>query len=461
MPGCPLVISEEIPFEKEQYAAELDLARPMGGAFWWNSLYWTNFPPLACFDERARQENPTADFFQTTSSINSDKKLSEQYVSFGAAREDLCTSRPLPKSKFTFTVECMQYEGVRDINWNFPLMGYIPKRDNHCAYEVQARRFEDNGVLHLGINAEELSAKIAPVGSLDACITIADYAGEANATWGYYHALLKIGGWPYRIKKIGTFEGQGDGGHVELNIGLHYFDDKMLWNLLEGPPSMAPTGPNGEMEPQGNQRAGYKFWAQILDLDCLSYKIDDTKFYDPEIPPEKGYIWFKVVETVTLPNTGSKAVKIELLDEGIVPAWLDLNFMQAFVGDRPLGFFNELECTGPPAGSVNVYRSVEPNSRKVVVENQASKLVFQDPFTLQVNDFVDMGWAVMDCGYKGSTAMRFGPTPGKWATDLGDDEGMVAYKSSGPPPIAHGDGATTVITQMPKSAYGYERRLVM
>mmetsp|Transcript_107859 Transcript_107859/g.300748 ORF Transcript_107859/g.300748 Transcript_107859/m.300748 type:complete len:462 (-) Transcript_107859:128-1513(-) len=457
--SVPLVLSEEIPYEKEHGTGELDLMRPMGGPFWWNSLYWTNFPPLACFDQKAWDENPDSDFVVSTKAINTDQRLAEQYVSFQAAREDLCTSRSVPKSKTTISVECMQYEGVRDVNWNFPLSSYIPKRDNHQPYDVQARRFYDNNVIHLGLNAEEFSFKFQPVSELDACITIADYIG--NPSWGYYHALLRIGGWPYRIKKIGTFEGQGDGGHLELNIGLHHFDDKTLWTLLEGPPAMAPTGPNGEMEAQGNQRSGFKFWAQLLDLDWLGPKIDENKFHDPEIAHEKGYVWFTVVDTIIVPSTGKKGVKIQLLDEGILPAWLDLNYMEVFAGDKPLGFLNEMECTGPPAGLATVYRMLDPNSRKVVVENEASRLVFNDPFGLQVNDFCDMGWAIMDCGYKGATTIKLAPSPGKWTMDVGDDEGMVEYKASGPPPLAHGEGEFKYVMQAAKSACGYERRLVM
>jgi len=432
--SVPLVVSEEIPYEKEHGTGELDLLRPLGGPFWWNSLYWTNFPKLACLD----QEDPDDELVTTVKAINTDKKLSEQHVSFQAAREDLCTSRTLPKNKMTISVECMQYEGVRDVSWNFPLAGYIPKRDNHQPYECQARRWYDNNVIHLGLNAEEFSMKVTPVESLDACISVADYVG--NPSWGYYHALMRIGGWPYRIKRIGTFEGQGDGGHLELNIGLHHFDEKMLWTMLEGPPAMAPTGPNGEMEAQGNQRAGYKFWAQLMDLDWLGPKRDETKFHDPQVAHEKGYVWFTVVDTVVVPSTGQKGVKIQILDEGIVPAWLDLNYMQVFAGDTPLGYMNELECSGPPAGNVTVSRMLDPNSRKVVVENEASRLVFNDPFSLPVNDFCDMGWAIMDAGYKGPTTIKLGPNPGKWATDVGDDEGSVVYKAAGPPALAHGEG---------------------
>jgi len=457
--AVPLLLSEEIPYEPEHGAGELDLMRPMGGPFWWNSLRYTNFPALACLDMKFWAENPDSDFVMSAKAINSDGKLAEQYVSFSAAREDLCTSRPCPKAKTTISVECMQYEGLREVNWNFPLANYIPKRDNHQPYDVQGRRFQDNNVIHLGLNAEEFSQKFKPVSELDACIHVADYVG--NPSWGYYHALLRIGGWPYRIKRIGTFEGQGDGGHLELNVGLHVFDDQMLWTLLEGPPAMAPTGPGGEMQPQGNQRRGYKFWAQLMDLDWLGPKIDESKQYDPEVPQEKGYVWFSVVDTVVVPSTGQKGVKIQILDEGVVPAWLDLNYMQVFAGDLNLGFFNEMECSGPPAASASIHRMLDPNSRKVVIENEASRLVFNDPFGLQVNDFCDMGWAIMDAGYKGATTLKLGPTPGKWSLDAGDDEGVIEYKAAGPPGLAHGEGEYKYMVQAPRSAYPYQRRLVM
>ena len=66
---------------------------------------------------------------------------------------------------------------AKDCTWNFPLQDYIPKRDNHNVPDVQAgnsppvafcpgqvlplqsfaqaRRFWDNNVVHMGLNAEE------------------------------------------------------------------------------------------------------------------------------------------------------------------------------------------------------------------------------------------------------------------------------------------------------------------
>lgn len=456
MPGRPLVISEEVPFEKEHGNAELDLMRPLGGPMWWNSLYWTNFPPLSCFDDKHWSENRSSEFHSAMALLNEDNKLSDQYVSFAAAREDLCHSRAMPDRTFQLTAECMQYEGVRDCTWNFPLQGYIPKRDNHQPYDIQARRFYDNGVLHMGINAEEFSQKLMPVGELDACITVADYVN--NPTWGYYHLLLRIGGWPYRIKKIGTFEGYGEGGHHEVTIGLHYFDESIVWDMLEGSATMAPTGPNGEMEVQGNTKVGHKMWVQLLDLDWLGPKIDEKQHYDPTVAQEKGYVWLRIVDTITVPSTGHKGVKVEILDEGIVPAWLDLNFLQAFVGDFPLGFLREAESEETNGGSVKVCRTFD--ARKVVCQNNYSKLVFDEPISAQVNDFCDMGWGMFEALFKGAS-VQFGPSA-KFDLDHGQDEGLVDYKASGPAPLCHIAWGKDEIcyTQVPKSSYPCERRLV-
>jgi hypothetical protein len=270
---------------------------------------------------------------------------------------------------------------------------------------------------------------------------------------------MRIGGWPYRIKKLGTFEGYGDGGHQEMTIGIHYFNEDSVWEMLEGGPTMSPTGPNGELELQGNMKVGTKFWAQLYELDCLGPKIDEKKEYDPSVPPEKGYVWFTVVDTITVPSTGQKGVKIQISDEGIVPAWLDLNFLQAFVGDFPLGFLNGGESEGAD-GTVTVAKTFE--SRKVVVENANSKIVFDEPITAQIDDFCDMGWAIFDCLFKGA-AINFGPCQGKFEIDVGTDEGLIAYKAAGPAPLMHmawGRDEPHYV-QVPKSSYAYERRLVM
>lgn len=228
---------------------------------------------------------------------------------------------------------------------------------------------------------------------------------------------------------------------------------------------MAAASEGTVAKPRTNRRIGYKFWASLMDLDWLSRKVDERKTGDAEVPPEKGYVWFTVVDTITVPSTGRKGVKIQLSEEGIVPAWLDLNFMQVFAGSLPLGYASEL-TSEEPEGRVCLCRTpsddptgTEEGQRKVVVKNEHSQLVFDEPMTLQVNDCVDMGWAIHDCCYKGCT-LRVGPKPGKWTADVGDDEGLIAYKASGAPPLCHGEGPNKVITCAPKSDYLFERRLV-
>jgi len=472
----PFVLSEEFPEELHDHGEELNLLRPMGGPIWWNSLLWTNFPPLAMFSNQGYMEGSNSEFFSSLSSLNSDKRLSEQYVTFTAARHDLCNSRPLPQKCWRLTVECMQYEGVRDCSWNFPLADYIPKRDNHNVPETQARRFWDNNVLHMGLNAEEFSEKVMPVGDIEAEIRIADYAG--NPSWGYYPVVMRVAGWPFRIRKIGSFEGFGKGGHNELNIGLHWFEEQKLWNLLEGQGVLAATGSDNSMKLQGNQRQGYKFYAVLTDLDWLGPNISDKKYDDPEVPQEKGYVWFTVEETVSVPAGGlsavGKAVRIKLLDEGVVPAWLDMHYLKVFAGGLPLGFLSEAEVDPEAEGAdektvceiaggksscskVQVLRTVA--NRRVVVENAASRLVFKDPLDAQSNDLVDMGWAIFDCCYRGAT-VRIGSHAGKWSEEPLGDRGLVDFKAAGPPHLCSGEGKDQIIIQAPKSDYLFERHLV-
>lgn len=459
----PRIVSEEIPYDPETHHCDsLELTRPMGGHLWWNSLYWTNFPQLSILDQQAWSENPDAEVPASLMILNSDNRLAEQYITFGSAREDLCCSRALPARGFKLTVECMQYEGVRDGVWDFPLSSYVPKRDNHQDHSVQARRFWDNGVLHLGLNAEEFSEVVQPVADLEAYIHMADKPPVENVTWGYHCAVLRIEGWPYRIKRLGSFEGYGDGCHQEFNCGIGFWEETPLWELLEGKKCITP-GPGG-MEMQGNSKKGFKFWASLFDFDWLGRKVDESKHYDPEIPPEKGYIWFSIVDTVANPATGKKAVKIQLLDEGIVPAWMDLNFLKVFAGGLPLGNLSELESEGPP-GSTHVYRTSGNSAdvegvRKVVVKNAHSQIVFDEPKTMQVNDFVDMGWAIHDCCYTGAT-VKLSPKPSRWVENIGRDEGAIEYRASGPPPLCHGEGKDKLIIAAPKSDYVHERRLVV
>eukprot|EP00439_Symbiodinium_sp_Y106_P083255 s689_g23.t1 len=402
------------------------------------------------FSSKDFQEGKRSDFFASLSALNTDSRLSEQYVTFTAARHDLCTTRPVPEKNCRLTVECMQYEG--DCTWNFPLQDYIPKRDNHNVPDVQARRFWDNNV--------EFSEKVMPVGDIEAEIRIADFAG--NPTWGYYPCVMRIGGWPFRLRKIGTFEGYGKNGHHELNIGLHYFEQDKLWNLLEGPASLAATGPGQTMAIQGNQRRGFKFYAMLTDLDWLGPNLNGKKHDDPEVPQEKGYVWFTVEETIearaTSPSSIGKAVRIKLLDEGIIPAWLDLHYLQVFAGGVPLGFFSQADVDpesegtaledGPQSysvgGGTQSLGKVQDSgavrfAAHPLLRSAALRLVaVQDPLEAQANDIVDMGWAIFDCCYKGAT-IRVGKHAGKWAEDAGADHGMVDFKASGPPPLCHGE----------------------
>jgi len=429
--GGVQILTEELPLDGDYNAEELMNTKPFSGPIWWNSLYWTNFPPLNMFDEQNWKVNGDTELYQGLSLLNSDQRLSEQYCTFGTAREDLCSNAIMPKGQRTFKVEVIQYEGKRESNWHFPLADYAHKRSNHVPYHKQTRRFYDNGVVTLGLNAEEFSFKVMPVQDLDACIHINDYSGLPNV--GYHFVLMRIGGWPYRIKKIGTFDCIGDDGQVELELGHTFTDEQAVWQILEGGPMVAPTGSNGEMEVQPNQRIGCKYWAQLLELDWLSPKRDESRPLDPEIPPEKGFVWFRVADTITVPSTGQKGIKIQIDPDGIVPAWLDLNFMQVWAGDIPLGYLNEACSEGPPASRVTVNRvmqdTFEPRAtRKITLENCNTHFIFDDPFALPLNDIVDLGWGIRDICYRGARFLC-DSRPGKWA----QESEVEAYDQRGRP----------------------------
>eukprot|EP00971_Amphidinium_carterae_P270536 5367903-Amphidinium_carterae.1 len=70
-------------------------------------------------------------------------------------------------------------------------------------YATQGRRFGDAGAVNFGVSAMDFSSHIKPVEDLEAFITPKDVLG--NPTWDYNHMLLRIGGWPFRIKKLGAF----------------------------------------------------------------------------------------------------------------------------------------------------------------------------------------------------------------------------------------------------------------
>merc|ERR1719326_716477 len=109
---------------------------------------------------------------------------------------------------------------------------------------------------------------------------------------------------------------------------------------------------------------------------------------DPEIPPEKGYVWFVVEDTVVVPSTGQKGVRVRILDEGIVPCWLDLPFMQVWAGDIPLGYFNEAHPDASTTSHITMNRVVESGGadargkRQVTFENQNGTVTVGDPMDM-------------------------------------------------------------------------------
>lgn len=44
-----------------------------------------------------------------------------RYVTYGAAREDLCQHGLMPQESVSLRVEVMQYDGVLESQWHFPL----------------------------------------------------------------------------------------------------------------------------------------------------------------------------------------------------------------------------------------------------------------------------------------------------------------------------------------------------
>ncbi|CAJ1341603.1 unnamed protein product [Effrenium voratum] len=368
------------------------------GALWYNSLFWPNFPELRCLEEC------DTELLAGLRQVNSDGHLSEQYVTFAAAREDLCNHSSLPQEPLTIHAEVLQYDGVRENHWRFPLQDFIPKRGHHTPYECQSRRSYENGVITLGLNAEEFSDSVLPVSDLDVHITLsAEPAVQRHAREGHSFVLLKLGGWPYRVRRLGTFEGLGDGGRIELQLGSGDFREEALWQLL---------GLSGEEE---CGRTGCKYWCQLYELDWLGPKWDESLAFDPEIPLEKGFVWFRVLEGEQLPS--GRAVRVQLLEDGVVPAWLDLSFLQVWAGDIPLGYLNKA-VDEIFEGRVQVIRTVEDGTdgegiRKVQIVNSLGSLAFDDPFRCSVNQIVDLGWSIHDVCYRGAR-LSLGPQPGAW-----------------------------------------------
>ncbi|CAE8736773.1 unnamed protein product [Polarella glacialis] len=260
------------------------------------------------------------------------------------------------------------------------------------------------------------------------------------------------------VKKMGSFEGFGNRGHQELAFGLQ------LWDFLQGPPAMSPTGlrtklylrqhdlPGGVMELQGNRRRGFKFWAgaQLTDLDWLGPNLDARKHFDPEaatatanildnckleigfaleVPLEKGYVWFVVEESITVASAG--LVRVLGVSSALAPAlsWdragdhqiFSLTGLKksdyasiAFSGPSPV-----TSRLAPPAlwtllSRLTALRPLVMLS--LTVENAASRLVFKDPGSQADSGALNTWWAV----------------------DPGEDWGLVDFK---------------VLLQEPKSDY--------
>jgi len=393
-------------------------------------MYWTNFDFLPIFDQQRMAMYANFPIYKGMAGMNTDGKLAEQYVSFAAAREDLCMNTKVPKKARSLRAECVHYDGQRSIGWeDFPLQHYLPLRNNHMPYRTQGRRFGDVGVVNFGLSAMDFSTQVMPVDEIEAFITPKDVLG--NPTWDYNHVVLRIAGWPFRIKKLGTHvPGKGNEEFViGHQAGGGNFDE--VFNFLEGQSLVALTGPNNSPELQGNLLSGQKFYAQLFELDWIGNKMDAFNVMDPDVPAEKGFVWFTVVETTTLPSTGMKAVKVELSDEGVIPAWLDLNCLQLWAGTIPLGCFNEASADGGGEVCVNRVLENEETKLKIAATTEACKIVFDDPKTMDKDEAADFGWAIRDTLYQGCT-INTGPRPGKWALDVGHDEGNVIYRASAP-----------------------------
>lgn len=504
-PNTPGITVDGVQTHDLASLGDLDITnRPYGGRTHYNSLYWTNFPRLKFIQDwkegyeedkkrgiscsqipvqlRAddlavnRSDSISECFFMQESWGDHpvrppEKVIGEHgkrayrteymYVTYAVARKDLCTNAKLPKKSLSLEVEALQYDGQKDIQWRFPTEEVAPARNGRPDYWKQTRRFGDTTVVHMAVNAEDFSDKVMPVRDLDAHITVCDYAG--NPTWGNFFTLLRIQGWPYRVLRIGTYDSCGEGGFFELLTGISFYDERKLWSVLEGRPSMAPTGPNGEMEMQSNARKGCRFYCQLLDLDHPGPKRKKYEVDDPEIVPQKAYVWFEVVDTITVPSTGKKGVQVRILEDGIVPCWFDLIHMQLWCGSTPLGNLNGAMPEDMSVGHVTVFQVLENERektgfRKIVIENHLGRLVFNDPQTLEHNDVVDLGYALMQCLQHGFS-IRLGPRKGKWIKDAGGDDGLVYDNEAGPTRLYDGEGrGTRRLVQKPLTSYSHDRR---
>lgn len=94
------------------------------------------------------------------------------------------------------------------------------------------------GALTLGLNAEDFSDAVLPVSELQAHVMMSlEPQLERGAREGHSFVLLRLGsgdgdGWPLRLQRLGTYEGLGDGGKVELNLGSGGFKEEVRPNGL-------------------------------------------------------------------------------------------------------------------------------------------------------------------------------------------------------------------------------------
>eukprot|EP00913_Durusdinium_trenchii_P032166 g30119.t2 len=103
---------------------------------------------------------------------------------------------------------------------------------------------QENGAITLGLNAEDFSDSVLPVSQLLCHITmsIEPPTVQRSNREGHSFVLLSLGGWPFRVRRIGTFEGLGDHGRVELSLGSGDFNEEALWQLL-GVPGLSEGEP--------------------------------------------------------------------------------------------------------------------------------------------------------------------------------------------------------------------------
>eukprot|EP00435_Cladocopium_sp_Y103_P000960 s1561_g1.t1 len=226
----PYLLCEDHRPGHQEVAASLGAAGCFAGPLWYNSLFWPNFPDLVCLNELLGEDE---EFDRALQRVNSDGQLAEQYVTFAAAREDLCQHGRMPQEPVTLRVEVMQYDGVRENQWHFPLQDFIPKRGQHTPYESQSRRACENGAISLGLNAEDVSDSVMPVSELVSHVTLSveppSVAASRKVREGHSFVLLSLGGWPFRVRRLGCYEGlssAGSGGRVELQFGTGDFKEE-------------------------------------------------------------------------------------------------------------------------------------------------------------------------------------------------------------------------------------------